>query len=535
VAKALGRDPAEVEDRLDVLDRIHGFVSVVGEHTLPNGAPTMRCRFVHVLYQNALYDSLRATRRRSLNAAVANAMIEFHGDDSQSIASELAVLFEAAGDRERSAGYFLLAAQNTLSVCAFAEAVATAERGIALLSGLPQTQNRNAIELKLQIALGTACIAIQGYATRDVERAYGRARELCRRTGDSSNLASVLFGLFVHYLTVPLHETSLALGDEVLAIADREDNAALRVQGLLMHASTRFWTGDIAIGVPQLEEAIALYDYHRSTIGGKTPLFDHGVGCRRYQAASLWLFGFPQKAGRRIEEAIADARSLKDPVTLSGALGFASMLHYFQREVAATADAAAEAIACAKEYGLGHLLGFAATLHGWAVAQLADLSGSHGWEEGLTEILDSLNVFGAAKAKTFGSIARCLLAETYLVRQRFDEAESALHEGLRLAKETNEGFWEAELHRLLGKLALSQQLDDEAETHFERAIDVARTRLEKSLELRAFVSLYHLVRTRSDIKRTKNVHARLGETYVWFTEGFETAELREAKSLLRAG
>jgi predicted ATPase len=185
VAKALGRKAADVEERLEILDRVHAFVTVVGEDVLPNGVATMRCRFVHGLYQNAFYASLRATRRMSLSGAVANAIIEANGPNDAALASELAVLLEAAGERAGAADYFLLASQNALRVFAFVEAAAIAERGIALLSGLPETRNRNALELKLQIALGTACVTIWGHVVQRGERAYARARELWRRVDDS--------------------------------------------------------------------------------------------------------------------------------------------------------------------------------------------------------------------------------------------------------------------------------------------------------------------------------------------------------------
>ena len=304
LATALRREPAEVEERLESLDRVHALVTVLGEDTLPDGTPTVRCRFVHVLYQNALYASLRATRRASLSAAVANAMVGFHGVDNPSIASQLALLFDAARDGMRAAGYFLLASQNALRVFAFVEAAAIAGRGLKLLSGLSESSERNAKELHLQVALGTASVAIKGYAAPEVERAYGRARELCRQIGDSADLASVLFGLFVHYVVVPSHKTSLELGDEMLAIAARDTNDAVRVQGLLTHGMTRFWLGDVEIAALALEEGITLYDEHRGTMSGKTSLFDHGVGCRRYQAVTLWLLGYPDRAMRRGEEAL---------------------------------------------------------------------------------------------------------------------------------------------------------------------------------------------------------------------------------------
>jgi predicted ATPase len=533
VAKALGRDAADVEDRLETLEKVQAFMHVLGEETLPDGTPTVRCRFVHVLYQNALYNSLRATRRASLSAEVANAIIAFHGADSQAVASELAVLFETARDSAHAAKYFLVAAQNALAVFAFVEAAAIAERGLRLLSTVPESADRNARELKLQIALGTAAVAIKGYAAPEVERAYGRARELCRQTGDAAELASVIFGLFVYYLVAPSYKTSLELGDETLALAAREKCETLRAQGLLIHGMTRFWQGDVEPGVAALEEGIALYDEQRRTMFGKTPLLDHGTAGRRYQALSLWLLGYPDKALRHAKEAVTDSRSMTHPLTLASTLGFVSMLYQFRREAEATRETAAEGVACTRDYVLTYWLGIARALHGWSIAHLASASASASdWDAGVSEIRECLDAHRSAGARTFSPFAWALLAETYLLRSRLDEAEQAAAAGLALAVETGERVWEAELHRLRGERARAQGILEEAHGHFERAVAVAREKHEKSLELRALMSLYRLARAGTDVDRAEQARLDLAHTYNWFTEGFDTVDLKEAKSLL---
>jgi predicted ATPase len=520
---------------LEVLDRVHAFVTVRGDEALPSGTPTLRCRFVHVLYQNTFYASLRATRRTSLSTAVANALIEFHGPDNSAVASEVAVLLEAARDRLRAAGYFLIACQNALRVFAFVEAAAIAERGLSLLSHLPDSPDRNAVELKLQVALGTAWVAIKGYAAPDVERAYGRARELIRQGGDSTALASVIFGLFVYYVVVPSHRTSLELGDEMLALAEREHSTPFRVQGLLMHGMTRTWMGDVTIAATHLEEGIALYDEARRAISGRTPLFDHGAGCRRYHAAALWLLGRPDQAARRATEAVADARELKHPLTLASTLSFESMVHYFAGHIEETEATAAEAVACTREYVLTFWCGFAAALHGWAVAQRASASGRFlDWEQGVAQIRESLEALRAAGARTFGSVGHALLGEAYMLRSRLDEAEAALNDGVALARAAEEGIWEAELHRLLGTIAIARGADDDAEAAFERAIKIARRRQQKMLELRALTSLDELVRRRNNIGRAQAIRSQLAATYQAFAEGFETRDLRQAKAALSA-
>jgi adenylate cyclase len=291
--------------------------------------------------------------------------------------------------------------------------------------------------------------------------------------------------------------------------------------------------GDVEIGNAQLEEGITLYDEQRRALYGKTPLFDHGVGCRRYQAVSLWLLGYPDQAARRAEEAVADARGSKHPLTLASTLGFVSLLHHFRRDIPATAETSAEAVACTREYVLTFWLGFSSALHGWAVAQLAGSQGpASTWEEGVAEIRESLEAHREAGARTFGSIGRALLAEAYMLRERFDEAGDSLDAGLELARDANEGAWEAELHRLRGERLRRLGRGDDADGPFEQAIAVARRRRQRSLELRALTSLFRLVRSRTRSERADRIRAQLAEACDGFTEGLDSADVREARALL---
>jgi predicted ATPase len=175
VARAVERDAAGVEERLDVLDRVHAFVRVVREQEFPDRTLTLRYRFVHVLYQNALYASLGPTRRASLSAAVAEALLGYYGEQSGSVAAEFALLLEAARDFSRAADYFLVAAQNAAHVCAHQEAVVLARRGIELLASSPDTPARARKELALQITLGPALFVTKDWSAPDVEAAYARS------------------------------------------------------------------------------------------------------------------------------------------------------------------------------------------------------------------------------------------------------------------------------------------------------------------------------------------------------------------------
>jgi hypothetical protein len=195
VARVLGRDAAEVEERLDELDRVHAFVRAVREHEFPDRTLTLRYRFVHVLYQNALYASLGPTRRASLSAAVAQALLAYYKEKSGSVAAELALLLEAARDFSRAADYFLVAARNAVRVFANQEAVVLARRGVELLVSLPDTPERARKELDLQITLGPALFATKDWTAPDAQAAYMRAHVLCRELGESPDLFPALWGL----------------------------------------------------------------------------------------------------------------------------------------------------------------------------------------------------------------------------------------------------------------------------------------------------------------------------------------------------
>ena len=179
VARVLDLDAAEVEERLEVLDRVHGLVRLRREQEFPDGTLVLRYQFVHVLYQNALYAALQPTRRASYSAAVARALLDHYGEQSAAIASELALLLEAARDWGRAVEFFLLAAQNAARVHAHREAVALARQGLELLPRLPETPDRARNELRLQVTFGTS-MQFTIWGSPEVARALGRARELCR-------------------------------------------------------------------------------------------------------------------------------------------------------------------------------------------------------------------------------------------------------------------------------------------------------------------------------------------------------------------
>src|SRR5262249_40502177 len=255
VARALERDAAEVEDRLDELDRVHAFVRVVREQEFPDRTLTLRYRLVHVLYPNALYASLGPTPRAALSAAVAQALIGYYGEKSGSVAAELALLLEAARDFSRAADYFLVAARNAVGVFANQEAVALARRGVGLLAALADTPERARKELGLQLTFGPAPFATNDRATPGVGAAYTPAPALGGELEDSPELVPALWGLYLLHITRGKIRKAQNLGEQMLGLAEHAQDRALLLQAHHALGATHDFLGEWAAARTHLEQA----------------------------------------------------------------------------------------------------------------------------------------------------------------------------------------------------------------------------------------------------------------------------------------
>ena len=199
VAQALALDAAEVEERLEQLERTFAFVKLTGEAEFPNRTLTLKYRFVHVLYQNALYANVRATRKATLSRGVALALEACYGDRRASVANELALLWDAARDDARAAEYFLQAARNAAQINAQREAVQLAERGLDAVRRLPESAERDARELGLQLALGFSLQSAWSWVAPATGAAFNRARTLCERVGNDPRFVAALVGVWAYH------------------------------------------------------------------------------------------------------------------------------------------------------------------------------------------------------------------------------------------------------------------------------------------------------------------------------------------------
>jgi predicted ATPase len=525
VARVLERDAAEVEERLDELDRVHAFVRLVREQEFPDRTLTLRYRFVHVLYQNALFASLGPTRRASLSAAVAQALLGYYVEKSGSVAAELALLLEAARDFSRAADYFLVAAQNAAHICANQEAVVLARRGVELLASLPDTPERARKELALQITLGPALFATKDWTAPDVEAAYTRAHVLCRELGESPDLFPALWGLFLFHIARQEIRKGRDLGEQLLGLAQRAQDPALFLQAHHALGPTYAYLGDWATARTHLEQAIAYYDprkhrTHAFLYGGHDP----GACCLGFAAQSLWMLGYPEQALQRGREALALARELGHPTSLAQALLLVAVLHQFRRDVSQTLELAEALEGLAADQGLLFYLAGGSVLRGWALV----VRGRS--EEGMAQIRQGFNTGGTTRAHP-RAYSLALLAEAHGKGGNFTEGLAVLAEALAVVEETGMHIYEPEMRRLKGEflLALDPETPAEAEACVRQAVAIARRHQAKSLELRATMSLARLWQRQG---RRDEARATLAAVYGTFTEGFTTPDLVDAAALL---
>jgi tetratricopeptide (TPR) repeat protein len=539
-AAALALAPADVEEDLQALDRVHGFVRLLGEQELPDGTLTLQYQFVHVLYQNALYASLTPTRRAQASAAVAQALLGFYGEQGSAIASELALLLETARESSRAADYFLVAAQNAARIFAYREAVALVQRGLALVEKLQVTTERMRREGMLWLTLGSLLIVTRGGGDPEVEAAYRRAHDLSVDTGEDVQLFTALRGLSEFYHTRGPRETALSYAEQALTIAQRLGDPALIVDAHHAVAMPLLYLGELERAREHVERGVALYEpkQRRAYASLFYHAIDPGVGCRFQASRVLWLLGYPDRARAHAEEGLALARRIAHVLSVAWGHSDAALLHQCRREPRLAEEHAATALALSREHGLPEITGWGLAWHGWALA----LQGRIG--DGIAEIRDGLAALGGHTGLKPHLLA--LLAEAVGAAGHVAEALAVLSEALAQS-ETGGRYYRAELHRLQGEFLVAhgvRQLElrngdvvpaqpepvlVEAERCFSRALEIARGQKAKSLELRAATSLGRLWQEQG--RRGEARHLVAG-VYDWFTEGFETADLQEARELI---
>lgn len=488
--------------------------------------PNSRYRFKHALLQDAAYASLLRTDRQKLHQQIARALESRFTDLAGGQPELVARHFTEAGLPEPASLWWHRAGQQAIRTSAFREALGHLERALAALRRVPESPERDARELAVQVAYGTAAATLQSYAMPEVKQAFARAWVLCRSDGQTPMVFSVLRGLYLHSLIGGDMATARETTLQILAAARQKREPALLVTGHQTTGFVRLLRGDLTAARAYLEEALA----HDEPVVSPADLLEPGVGLPALNALAnlswtLWLLGHPEQAVLRAREAAGLARRLTVPHLSRCFVEYSlAELASFRREPAEVEAHAEALVPLAAGQGFRMFEALGRFLLAWARNERSDTG------EAVAQMRQSLTARRELQAHAGLPSHHALLAGAYLRADRIVEGLATLKEALAL--QGDQRMMEAELHRLKGELLRRHGVSDsEVEEHLEKALEVARRQGARSLELRAAVSL---ARLRTHQGRRSEGHDVLAAVYEGFTEGLDTQDLREARAVLEA-
>lgn len=491
--------------------------------------PQATYMFKHRLIQEAAQQSLLNRTRQQYHQRIAEALEAHFPETGLSQPEEFARHFTAAGLLDSALDYWYKAGQLAITRSAHREAIAHLHRGLEVLESLPDTAERARHELALQTTLGQALVAMQGYGAPDVAQAYTRALALCRQVGEPAQLFSVQGGLWQFYAVRAEYETARELAEQLLALAQEAHDPALLLGAHTALGQTFHMLGTFPQARHHLQRSLALYDplQHRSLaflLGGEDP----GLACQGFTAWTLWMLGYPTQALHSLDTTLTLARQLGSPFNLAWALRGAAWLHQLRNDRPAVKAHAEALMALADDQDFPYWTALGTMFHGWAVAGTAP-DGA-----GISQIRQGLSTMRTTGTELGRPHFLALLADAYGNVGQPAQGLPVIREALEMAEKNGECYYQAELYRLQGELllALSPAYHAEATACFAQALDIARQQQAKAWELRATLSLWRLWQTQGKGGEARHM---LAEVYAWFHEGFETADLQEARGVLVVG
>jgi class 3 adenylate cyclase/predicted ATPase/tRNA A37 threonylcarbamoyladenosine biosynthesis protein TsaE len=483
--------------------------------------------FKHALIQDAAYQSLLKRTRQQYHQRIAEVLVAQFPTIVAMQPELVAQHYTEAGLREQAIDYWQRAGERALQHSAHLEAINHCTTGIELLTTLPETPERIRYDLTLHMTLGAALQMVKGFAAPEVERAYTRARALCQQMGETPQLVPVLFGLWRYYQTRSPLGTARDLGETLLRLTQHTHDPAVTVIAHAALGTTCLWLGALPTARLHIEASIAHYTPEQRRAPVFRLGFDPGVACRVNAAVILWLLGYPEQALACLRAALVLAHELVHPYSLTYARCMEAYIYQFRRHVLAVHEQAEAAVALSTEQGFQLWVALGTILRGWALAWQGQ------GEAGLAQVRQGIGAWHSTGATLLVPYYWSLLADVAARLGRPEDGLQALSEAQALVEQHEERWWEAEVYRLRGVLLLQQVMTPqaEAETWFQRAMDTARRQEAKSLELRAATSLARLWQQQG---KPAEARALLAPIYDWFTEGFDTADLQDARALLQA-
>ncbi len=520
----------------------------------------VRYTFRHPLLRETAYQSLLRSRRQQYHQQIAEVLQDGSGNIGDGFQPELvAYHYTEAGLPEKAIHYWQHAGHRALERSANIEGARHIRQGLAALEQLSENtdiQDLEAtaqLELELQTTLGTALIATSGYASEEVETAYTRARELLdtleakepisRENSESSVSTTVkdlrfpvLFGLWLSHLVQGRLRSARELGQQCFTIAKQVGDPAFEVEARRALGATLYYLSEFQTAREHLEAGIERYQPQQHPVSTFLHyVADPGMTLLSYSAPLLWCTGYPTQAEARLHEATAIGEDRNHPFSDAVLLHFKTVLYQYEGNAESVNTAATEMLAICQEHGFSGWEAVAMVMKGWALAE------QNPSEEGIAMICKGIAAWEKTRAEMLLPLFLALLAQAYQRAGQLNLALQTLDAAHAIVNQTGERTHAAELSRQQGELYLmlskkSKTTNEEstttkqAEDHFQNALTIARQQNAKFWELRAALSLCELWMTQN---RDQDAYALLEPIYTWFTEGFDTKDLKRARNLLK--
>jgi predicted ATPase len=495
-------------------------------------APHATYLFKHALVQDAAYGTLLREPRRALHARIAETLESQFAEIAENQPELLARHCTEAGLVEKAASLWGMAGQRSLARSALVEAAEQFKRALEQIATLPATPALRREEINLQIALITPLIHVKGYAAPETKAAAKRGRLLIEQAEaleeapkDRLLLFSALYGIWIASYVAFDGNLMRRNATQFLALAEKEGATVPRMVGHRLMGISLLCTGDIAQGRTYFDRVIALYDpvEHRplATRFG----VDIGASVLSYRSMALWALGYPDAALANAANALKDARAINHVATLMYTLHNTSLAHIWCGSYGTANAQLDEVVSLADQKGAVYWSANGILVRGWLFALTEKVP------DAIQMLNSGITAYRSTGSTNWVPLHLSTLAMAHAELHQFGDARRCADEAITIAEATNERWCEAEINRVAGEIALKSPEQDvaKAQSYFERALAVARRQQAKSWELRAAMSLARLWRDQDKVQQAREL---LAPVYGWFTEGFDTRDLKEAKALL---
>jgi predicted ATPase len=481
--------------------------------------------FKHALVQDAAYGTMLRSRRQRLHGEIASTLEEAFPEIVETQPEILARHCAEAGLDEKAQKYWRTAGEQAVRQASNREAIGHFRQALALNEKLPPDVGRSRTELAILSQLGPALMSVHGWSAPEVGVVFERAEDLARQLENSVDLAPPLAGLWLFHTARGQFSRANEITNELFNVARTLDDPDILLQAHHCAWPIRWFRGEITDAKAHIDAGLNLYDEarharHRFLYLGHDP----AVCALSITSILQWLLGYPTHGVQSGRDAIDLARRLQHAPSLAHALWFVCQGQVTRNDPAATMNTATELLTLSEEHGLSQTRAFALVYLGWALGQTKDVA------QGVQYLEEALAVFRGLGLRSNQCLAICLLAETYFTGGRYENAMDQVNQAITTSSETGDRWCLPLIYMTQARLLQQTYPNaDAAEASLRRALQTARQQKAKSWELRAAISMARLWRDQGKWQQAREL---LAPVYGWFTEGFDTRDLKEAKTLL---